>query len=70
MKEGDAQWLHEIPPTLHALQAFLSAENNGIRVYERRNYFNDKTNEEIWEMSNGGTYKKNDQGKWMEILEF
>jgi hypothetical protein len=37
VRESDGQWLHEIAPTLNALIVFLSRENNGIRVYERRN---------------------------------
>lgn len=70
MKEGDAQWLHEIPPTVHALQVFLTSENNGITVYEKKNYFNEELKAEIWEMTNGMAYRKNADGKWMEVLEF
>ena len=38
VKESDEQWLHDIPPTLNALIMYLTRENNGIRVYEQKNY--------------------------------
>ena len=36
VKESEEQWLHEIDPTLTALVNYLTKENNGIRVYEKR----------------------------------
>ncbi len=66
VKESDEQWLHEIQPTLHALIVYLTRENNGIRVYEIKNYA-DKTGKEIHEMSNGLSYAKDDAGKWCVI---
>ena len=38
VKESEEQWLHEVPPTLHALIVYLTRENNGIRVYEQKNF--------------------------------
>ena len=38
VRESDEQWLHEIAPTLNALIVYLTRENNGIRVYEQKNY--------------------------------
>lgn len=64
VKEGEGEWLHDIQPTLTALVAYLTRENNGIRVYEKRSYFSTKYNREIHAMSNGCGYAKDDSGKW------
>lgn len=64
VKESDEQWLHEIQPTLNALVVHLTRENNGIRVYEKKNYVDAKTGKEAHEMSNGFSYAKDDEGKW------
>ena len=60
--------LHDVPPTLSALIMYLTRENNGIRVYEKKTVFNDKLDRETHLMSNGMTYTKDDSGKWY-ILE-
>ena len=62
VKEEDDQWLHEIPGTVSALINYLTRENNGIRVYEKRKLI--KNNVEIFEMSNGLSYSKDANGKW------
>jgi hypothetical protein len=64
VKEGDAQWLHDIDPTMNALINYLVRENNGVRVYEKRVYIHPKTNKEVHEMSNGLAYFIDDNGKW------
>ena len=64
VKEGDEQWLHEIQPTMNALILYLSRENNGIRVYEKKRYMDAKTGKEVVEMSNGLSYSKDEQGRW------
>jgi len=64
VKEGDEQWLHEIQPTMNALILYLSRENNGIRVYEKKRYMDGKTGKEVVEMSNGLSYSKDEQGRW------
>jgi hypothetical protein len=64
VKEGDEQWLHDIQPTMYALIDYLTRENNGIRVYEKKNY-TDKKGKEVHEMSNGLAYSKDEEGKWM-----
>lgn len=64
VKEGDAQWLHDLPPTLNALINYLTDENNGIRVYERKLEFDKKEKREVHLMSNGLGYAKDDEGKW------
>lgn len=62
VKEEDDQWLHEIPGTINALINYLTRENNGIRVYEKRKLI--KNGVEIFQMSNGLSYAKDANGKW------
>ena len=62
VKEGDSQELSDISPTITALIAFLTYENGGIRVYEKKRFeSNDKNT--IYEMSNGLRYQVN-ANKW------
>jgi hypothetical protein len=63
MKEGDDQWLSDIAPTMSALLVFLTKENNGIRVIEEKQLI-DKRGREVYFMSNGLAYVKDDDGKW------
>ena len=67
VKESDEQWLHEVQPTLHALIVYLTRENNGIRVYEIRNYLHPKTGKTVHDMSNGLSYSKDDDNRWMVV---
>ncbi len=67
VKESEEQWLHEIQPTMVALIAYLTRENNGVRVYEKRQYIDKKTGRDAFEMSNGLSYAKDKEGRW-EIL--
>ena len=62
VKEEDEQWLHEIPGTITSLINYLTRQNNGIRVYEKRRQI--KNDMEIFEMSNGLSYSKDLNGKW------
>jgi hypothetical protein len=64
VKEGDAQWLSDVQPTLQALVLYLTRENNGIRVYEKSHRYDIKTDRDIFEMSNGLSYAKDADGKW------
>lgn len=64
VKEDDAQWLHDLPPTMTALINYLTRENNGVRVYEKRTYLHPKLQKEIHEMSNGLSYFIDNDGKW------
>ena len=66
VKETDEQWLHDIHPTLNALVVYLTRENNGIRVYEKKNFI-DKKGREIYEMSNGLSYAKDENSKWYVV---
>ncbi len=63
VKESEEQWLHDIQPTLSALIVYLTRENNGIRVYEKKKFV-DKKGKEIYEMSNGLSYAKDESSKW------
>lgn len=65
VKEQDDQWLHEIPGTLSALINYLTRENNGIRVYEKR--ILDKDGRQVYEMSNGLQYSKDKEGHWQIV---
>ena len=65
VRESDEQWLHEIAPTLQALVLFLTRENNGIRVYEKKTFMDEKTGGQVYEMSNGFSYTRGEDGKWM-----
>ena len=67
VKEDDDQWLHDISPTLNALIHYLTKENNGVRVYEKRSYVNAQ-GKQVHEMSNGLTYAVNEERQWY-ILE-
>ena len=67
VREGDDQWLGDIGPSLRALIVFLSRENNGIEVHEKKKY-TDSKGRELHVMSNGQTYGKDENGKW-EIVE-
>lgn len=64
VKESDEQWLHEVQPTLTALLLYLTRENNGIRVYEKKSYA-DAQGREVHDMSNGFAYTKDAEGRWM-----
>lgn len=66
VREGDDQWLNEIPPTINALINFLTRENNGIRVYEQKT-ITDATGRSVHAMSNGLSYVKNDKGEWQVV---
>jgi hypothetical protein len=64
VKEGDEQWLGDIDPTIKALINYLTRENNGIRVYEQKQYVDPKTGKEVYLMSNGLSYSKDIDGRW------
>jgi len=66
VREGDDQWLNDVSPTLKALIVFLTRENNGVRVYEKKNSTND-TGQLVHEMSNGLSYAKDGNGVWQVV---
>jgi hypothetical protein len=64
VKESEEQWLHDVQPTLQALIYYLTRENNGVRVYEKNSFIDPKLGKTIHVMSNGGSYAKDDEGRW------
>ncbi len=68
MKESDDQWLSDVAPTLGALLIYLTRENNGIRVVEEKRTIDTK-GREVFHMSNGLAYVKDDEGKWSVAAE-
>ena len=64
VRDSEEQWLHEIAPTMNALIVYLTRENNGIRVYEKRSYQDERTGRQHYEMSNGLSYAIDEEGKW------
>ena len=68
MKESDDQWLHDVAPTVNALLIYLTRENNGIRVYEEKRFIG-PSGREVHAMSNGLSYAKDDENKWIVVEE-
>jgi hypothetical protein len=64
VKETEEQWLHEVPPTINALIVYLSRENNGVRVYEQKNFIDSNTGKTVYVMSNGLSYTTDTESKW------
>jgi len=62
VREGDEQSLSEISPTLPALINFLTRDNNGVRVYEKKVL--NVNGQSVHEMSNGLRYAKDESGRW------
>lgn len=69
IKESENQWLHEIGPSMNALQVFLQRENGGIHIYERKNYYNIIEDRDVHQMSDGLSYAKNDEGTWYIVWD-
>ena len=63
VKEGEEQWLHDVSPTRTALLHYLTKENNGISVYEKK-FRVDGNGREVIEMSNGLAYAIDKDGRW------
>ena len=62
--DRDEEWLHDIKPTIEALINYLTRENDGIRVYEKENYYEEKLGKQVHKMSDGFAYAINEDGKW------
>lgn len=67
VKENEEQWLHEIPPTISALTVYLTRENNGIRVYEKKQSVDSQSGKTIYEMSNGLSYSTDAESRWFVV---
>lgn len=66
VKESEEQWLHDVAPTMNALITYLARENNGIRVYEKKNSPGPE-GKEVHLMSNGLSYSIDNDGKWFVV---
>ena len=66
VRESDDQWLNEVGPSLKALCVFLTRENNGIDVYEKKSV-SGAGGRLVHVMSNGLSYAKDDSGKWQVV---
>ena len=64
VRENGAQSLHDIAQSGSALVAYLTQENDCIRVYEKKIHIDPATGKEVHEMSNGLLYGKDKDGKW------
>ncbi|WP_121247895.1 hypothetical protein [Mucilaginibacter phyllosphaerae] len=69
VKEGDTQWLYEIGPSMNALLFFLQRENGGVRIYERKTYYNTIEKRDVHQMSDGLSYAKDDDSKWYIVWD-
>lgn len=63
IRDEDGQVLSDIAPTVAALIHFLTRDNNGVRVYEKRNY-QSEDGRTVHVMSDGLNYIKDGQGRW------
>jgi hypothetical protein len=66
-ESSDQQWLHEVEGTIAALKIYLTQEN-GIRVFEQKSFYDPILQKEVHVMSNGLSYTKDDQDKWYVII--
>jgi len=64
VKESDGEWLHDVGPALTSLIQYLTRENNGVRVYEKKREYAKNLDREVHLMSNGLSYSKDEAGKW------
>jgi len=64
--EGDDMWLHDIPPTLTALINYLTKENSGLKISEKRQYFDEQLKTQVYVMSDGFSYIIKDN-KWLSL---
>jgi hypothetical protein len=67
VNEKDEMSLQDVPPSITALALFLTRENNGIRVYEKKKVKDPDNNREVHVMSNGLSYSKNEHSKWYVV---
>ncbi len=69
VKESEGEHLNQVAPNLSALLFYLRRENGGTPIRETKNYHSEKHNRDVYEMSDGLTYAKNDDSKWYIILD-
>ncbi|MFL5731216.1 MAG: hypothetical protein ACJ75J_17135 [Cytophagaceae bacterium] len=64
IRESEGQWLNEIGPGMNSLISYLTRDNNGVRIYEKKCSYDEKEGREVHLMSNGLSYALDDQSKW------
>lgn len=69
VRENDEQRLNEVGPALNALLLFLKRENGGVNIREIKSFYSQKHQRDVYEMSDGLTYAKDDDSKWYIILD-
>ena len=69
VRENDEQRLNDVGPALSALLLYLRRENGGVHIRETKSYFSQKHGRDVYEMSDGLTYAKDDDSKWYIILD-
>jgi hypothetical protein len=67
VREQEEQWLHDVAPTISALIVYLTRENNGVRVYEKKTLADQKTGRIMHVMSNGLSYARDNESKWYVV---
>lgn len=67
VKENEEMLLQDVPPSLTALTIYLTRENNGIRVYEKKMVKNQENGRDVHVMSNGLSYSKDENSRWYMI---
>ncbi len=63
----EQQWLHEVKVTVAALEAYLTKENYGVRVFEKTSFTDGVLQKRVHVMSNGLQYTKDEEGRWYVI---
>lgn len=66
IKEGDDQWLSDVAPTLNALIHYLTRQNNGVKVYLKKES-SDASGKTVYTMSDGLNYVVGGDGRWTNV---
>lgn len=69
VREGEELRLSDVAPNLSSLQIYLRRENGGMPIRELKTWFSEKHDRDVYEMSDGLTYAKNDESKSHIILD-
>lgn len=62
--EKNEKCISQNPLTVLELIMFLTKKNDNVMVYVKKIYTDAKNGIKIYEMSNGFSYTKNEDGKW------
>ena len=67
MREKEEEWLGDVIPELSALERFLTRENDGVKIIELKNYFDEELKVQVHEMSNGSCYALDMDKRWYMV---